>query len=88
MTVRSLASLSGLKIPSRHDLRCRSQTRLGSHVAVAVGRLAAVASVGPLVWELPYAAGVALKSKKQKNKTKQNHTLIEMKLIYSKMHLA
>ena len=86
MTVRSLASLSGLKIPSRHDLRCRSQTRLGSHVAVAVGRLAAVASVGPLVWELPYAAGVALKSKKQK--IKQNHTLIEMKFIYSKMHLA
>ena len=37
-------------------------------------RLAAVALTGALVWELPYAAGVALKSKKtkkQKIKTKQ-----------------
>ena len=31
-------------------------------------RLAAVALIGPLAWELPYAAGVALKKKKaQKN---------------------
>ena len=34
-------------------------------------RLAAVAPIGPLAWELPYAAGAALKSRKQ-NKIKQN----------------
>ena len=31
-------------------------------------RLAAVALIGPLVWELPYAVGSALKNKKQTNK--------------------
>ena len=31
-------------------------------------RLAAGALIQPLAWELPYAAGVALKSKKTKNK--------------------
>ena len=35
-------------------------------------RLAAVAPIPPLVWELPYVWGVALKSKKKKQKTKQN----------------
>ena len=35
-------------------------------------RPAAVAPIGPLSWELPYAVGVALKSKnKQTNKKKQ-----------------
>ena len=33
-------------------------------------RPAAVAPIQPLAWELPYATGVAPKSKKQKNKTK------------------
>ena len=32
-------------------------------------RLAAVAPVGPLAWELPFAVGVARQSKKQKLKT-------------------
>ena len=34
--VRSLASLSGLRIWRCHELRCRSQTWLGSGVAMAV----------------------------------------------------
>ena len=29
-------------------------------------RLAAIAPIGPLAWEPPYAAGVALKRKKEK----------------------
>ena len=33
---RSLAFLSGLRIPSRRELWCRLQTRLGSGVAVAL----------------------------------------------------
>ena len=31
-------------------------------------RLAAAASIQPLAWELPYAMGAALKSKKKKGK--------------------
>ena len=34
--VRSLASLSGLRIRHCHELWCKSQMRLGSGVAVAV----------------------------------------------------
>ena len=40
---------------------------LGSCVAVAVGRLAAVAPIWPLAWESPYTVGAALKSKNKKN---------------------
>ena len=36
--VRSLASLSGLKIWHCHKLWCRSQMRLGSGIAVAVAQ--------------------------------------------------
>ena len=42
---------------------CRSQTRLGSCVAVVV----AVAPIGPLAWESPYAGSATLKTKKKKN---------------------
>ena len=34
--VQSLASLTGLRIQHCCELRCRSQTRLGSRLAVAV----------------------------------------------------
>ena len=44
--------------------------RLGSYVAVAVCRPAATALIQPLARELPYDAGVALKSKKKKKKKK------------------
>ena len=33
-------------------------------------RLVATAPIGPLAWELPYAAGVALKRQKKKKKKK------------------
>ena len=74
LRVRSLALLSGLKIRCCCELWCRSQRQLGSHiaVAVAVARSAAVGSIPPLAWELPYVAGVAIKSKnKQTNKQKK-----------------
>ena len=35
LRVRSLASLNGLRVQCCHELWCRSQTQLGSHVAVA-----------------------------------------------------
>ena len=43
-----------------HELWCRSQTWLGSGVAVAVIR--------PLAWKPPYAAGAALEKPKEKKK--------------------
>ena len=62
MQVQSVASLSGLRIQHYYDLWCRWQMRLGSGVAVAVVcRLAAAAPIQPLVWEPPYATGMAEK---------------------------
>ena len=45
LRVQSLALLSGLKIWRCHELWCRSQMQLGSCVAVAVTRPAAVAPI-------------------------------------------
>ena len=64
LQVPSLASLSGLRIQRCHELWCRLQMRLGSGIAVAL--------IGPLAWEPPYAMGVALKKTKDK---KQNKSL-------------
>ena len=49
----SIRGLSALRIQHCHELWCRS---------------AAVAPIGPLVWEPPYAAGATLKSEKKKIK--------------------
>ena len=54
LQVRSLALLSGLRIWHCCELWCRS---------AAVALMAAVALIGLLAWELPYAAGMALKNK-------------------------
>ena len=71
MQVWSLASLSGLRIQHYCELWCRLQTWLRSRVAVPVVKLAAVALIRTLVWELPYALGAALKSKGKKKKKKE-----------------
>ena len=42
--------------------------RLGSRVAVAVVKAGATAPIRSLAWEPPYAAGAALKRKKQNKK--------------------
>ena len=55
------------------ELWCRSQTWLGSRVAVLWlrRRPGATAPIGPLAWEPPYAVGAAQRnSKKTKQKTK------------------
>ena len=58
--VQSLAWLSGLNIQHCHKLQCRSQMWLRSCIAVAV------ALIRPLAQQLPYAAGTAIKRKKEK----------------------
>ena len=65
--VQSLASLDGLRILAA--VSCGVGCRGSSDLALLWlwCRRAAVARIGPLAWEHPYAVGVALKSKKQKN---------------------
>ena len=65
LQVQSLASLSGLRI--WHCLSCGVGCRHGSDLVLLwlCCRLAAVALIQPLAWELPY---VALKDKKKKKK--------------------
>ena len=59
--IRSLASLSGLRI--------RVGPRLGSDLVLlwVWPRLADAALIRPLAWEFPYAARAALERKKKKN---------------------
>ena len=57
-----------------------SQMWLRSSVSVAVVQATAVAPIGPLAWELPYAAGTALKSK-ETNKLEEKLIVIVSKFI-------
>ena len=43
-------------------------------------RLAAVARIGPLAWELPYATGAAPKRQKKKKKKKKENGKMECKI--------
>ena len=74
MWVRSLTSLSGLKIQRCRELWCTLQMWCGSDLALLWPwcRPAAVALIRPLAWELPQAAGAALKSK---TKPKKQHKI-------------
>ena len=66
LRVQSLAWLSGLRI--RHCQELGVSHRRGSDPPLLWlwYRLAAITPIRPLVWEPPYATGVALKSKKRK----------------------
>ena len=59
-----MASLSGLRIQRCCGVGCRLGSDLG--LLWLWCRPAAAAPITPLAWELPYAAGVALQSKKGK----------------------
>ena len=65
MQVRSLASLSGLRIEHCHKPWCRSWMRFGPALLWLWRRQVAAAPIRPLVWELPHAEGTALKRKKK-----------------------
>ena len=70
----------GLKIRHCPDLWCRSQTRLGSLVALLWRRPAAAAPIILLAWEPPYSMGAALeKAKKQKKKNKNKKKKTHLK---------
>ena len=65
-----VGSIPGLSqwVKHCHELWYRSQTQLGSHVAVA---LVATSPIRSLAWEPPYATGVTLKRQKDQKKKKQ-----------------
>ena len=67
MWVPSLASLGGLRV--RVAMSCGVVHKCGliAHCCCC-GSPAAVSRIPPLAWELPYATGVTLKKKKNKNK--------------------
>ena len=66
MRVWSLASLGGLRNPCCHELWYGSQNGSDSTLLWLCCRLAAVALIRPLAWELPRAVGATLKRKKKK----------------------
>ena len=68
MRVQSLTSLSGLRIWCCHELWCRLQMQIGSHVAVA-GSCSSDST--PRAWALPYATPAALKKKGKKKKKRE-----------------
>ena len=63
MRVQSLALL---RVQRCCEVWFRSQSWLGSHIAMAVAWAAAVAPIQPPAWELPNATGVALNKEKEK----------------------
>ena len=69
--VRSLASLSGLRIGIA--VSCGVGQRCGLDLALLWlwQRLAATAPIRPLTWEPPYAAGMALKRQKEQQQQKR-----------------
>ena len=73
MRVQSLASLIGLSLA----VSCGVGSRCGSDLSLLWlwHRAAAVALIQPLAWELPYAAGAALKSKKKKKNSSAPHSI-------------
>ena len=69
--VRSLASLSGLRVQHCSELWCRSQTRFGSGVAVAVVEASRYSSNSAPSLGTSIGVGAALKRQQaNKNKTK------------------
>ena len=63
MRVRSLASISALRIPHSIVVSCGVAHRCSSDLMLLWlwYRLAAAALIRPLAWEYPYAVGAALK---------------------------
>ena len=81
LRVRSLASLHGLKIRHCCELWCRPQTWLKSGVAIAV--TSSYSSNLTLAWKLPYATGVALKSKNNNNNNNNCIWILLVRFLFS-----
>ena len=72
--IRSLASLSELRILCYHELWCKCRLSSDPALLWLWHRPAAAAPIRPLAWEPPCATGAALKTKiKTKTKTNDKH---------------
>ena len=63
MRIQTMALLSGLRIQCNHELWYSSRSRSDLVLLWLWCRLAAVAPIGSLAWEPPYASGAAIKKK-------------------------
>ena len=81
MWVQSPALLSGLRISSA--VSCSVGYRLGLDLALLWHRhrLATIAPIRPLAWELPCAVSAALKRQKDEKKAKNNSYLSKKYII-------
>ena len=79
MQVRSLASLSGLRIQGCHELWCRSQTQLRSGIAVALVQVSSYSSdlTPGLGISMCHRCGPKKQSKAKQNKTKDGRQKIK-----------
>ena len=68
LQVRSLASLSGLRVRCCHELWCSRRPGLDPALLWLWCRPAAIAQIRPLAWEPPYATGAAVKRQRKKGK--------------------
>ena len=80
MWVQSLASFSGLRIQHCHELWVGHRCDWDTVLLWLWRRLAAVAPIQPLAWELKYATSVALK--KQQKPYKQCSLFILAPVIH------
>jgi len=72
LQVQSLALLSGLRIRRCPELWCSCRCGSDPELLWLWQRPAATAPIGPLAWEPPYAAGVALEKAKTHNNNNNN----------------
>ena len=85
--VRSLASLSRLKIRSCCELGIGHRRGSDPTVLCLWCRLAATAPTGHLAWEPPHAAGAALKIQKDKKKKEKKRKRKKEKETGSQMQM-
>ena len=87
MWVQSPALLSGLRISSA--VSCSVGYRLGLDLALLWHRhrLATIAPIRPLAWELPCAVSAALKRQKDERKKKSKKQLLSFKKVYNTVYI-
>ena len=71
----------GLKSMYHERFHCAHGVKNPTSIYEDTGSIPALAPIQPLAWELPYAAGVALKKERRKGKEKKKDTM------YSKLFL-
>ena len=86
--VQSLASISGLRIQHCHELWCRSQTQLGSCVAVALAQASGYSSdLTPALGTSKHHGGSPKKKKMKRKKERKKLTFKEFLLWHNGLRI-